>query len=88
MNKERLKKEELIDNQKMIMGRITKIKTMMMMRIKMETYISQESKAVDKKNKNKETYKENRESPASQIEIKETIVTEQETKRGREKGNS
>ena len=54
----------------------------------METYISQESKAVDKKNKNKETYKENRESPASQIEIKETIVTEQETKRGREKGNS
>ena len=81
--------EELTDNQKTLIIKITKIKMMtMMMRIKMETNITREIKAVDKKNKNQEIYKENRESTDSQVKIKETIATEQETKSGREKGNS
>ena len=54
----------------------------------METNITREIKAVDKKNKNQEIYKENRELTDSQVKIKEAIATEQETKSGREKGNT
>ena len=60
----------------------------MMMRIKMETNTTRKSKDIDKKNKNQEIYKENRESTDSQVKIKKTIATEQETKSGREKENS
>ena len=81
--------EELTDNQKTLIIKITRIKMMMRtMRAKMEMNNTRESKAVDMKNKNKETYKGNRESTISQAKIKETIATEIGIKSGKEKGNT
>ena len=62
--------------------------TMRTMRAKMKMNNTRESKAIDMKNKNKETDKDNKESTISQAKIKETIATEIGIKSGKEKGNT